>query len=275
MKCRFGIVVVHYGDDKKMIQCMESIRDLQFKKSWESEEIFVGVVDNNKRENNGYAEACNYGFDQIKNHCLYVIFLNNDTFFNPDFLQKIWDCLEDNNHQIDFLCPKVININNEVIYNGGHVDFSGSKHHIEEFPLKTKLTDFIYGCCFIVKTEVYDKLKMRDDFFMYYEDVELTLRAKKAVFTIACTQEAVLYHDKPDIFDSRPWVRYYQSRNILYCMESLPFIQKIPFAFYYMLVFIPKRIAYFLYKGNFETCKYILLGTLHYFKGKKGLICKP
>lgn len=56
-------------------------------------------------------------------------------------------------------------------------------------------TDFCTGCCLLVTKEAMDKLHGLDDkYFLNLEDLDLSVRAKKAKFRIVYTPKAIIWH---------------------------------------------------------------------------------
>jgi len=56
-------------------------------------------------------------------------------------------------------------------------------------------TDFASGCCEMIKREVFEKIGLFDEkYFLYYEDNDLSQRAKKAGFGIYYQPKSILWH---------------------------------------------------------------------------------
>ena len=146
----------------------------------------------------------------------YVLILNNDTVVAPNFLQKLFDCSEEHPH-FGILCPKMYfykgneyhkksysrsQLGTVLWYAGGSIDWDDSaafhrgvdevdRNHFDTL----ETTDFATGCCMLIKREVLEKVGVFDKrFFLYFEDVDLSVRAKNAGYTIGYCPESVIWH---------------------------------------------------------------------------------
>jgi GT2 family glycosyltransferase len=60
---------------------------------------------------------------------------------------------------------------------------------------KVEQTDFASGCCEMIKREVLEKVGVFDErYFLYYEDNDLSQRAKKQGFKVFYQPKAILWH---------------------------------------------------------------------------------
>ena len=76
------------------------------------------------KENFGYAGGCNIGSEKARGR--YLIFLNNDTIQNPDWIHHLVDCM-DSNTLIGAAQPKILNYYKKNIFDyaggsGGYMD---------------------------------------------------------------------------------------------------------------------------------------------------------
>lgn len=84
--------------------------------------------------------------------------------------------------------------------------------------VRTDVCDFATGCCFAIPTKIWKKLRGFDPkFFLYYEDVDLSVRLKKLGKTIAFVPHATLFHANAGSSHGAgsPLHQYYQTRNRL------------------------------------------------------------
>jgi len=55
--------------------------------------------------------------------------------------------------------------------------------------------DYMPACCALVRAEAFERAGLfNPEYFLYSEDVDLSLRVRKAGYTIAFVPEAVIYH---------------------------------------------------------------------------------
>jgi len=77
--------------------------------------------------------------------------------------------------------------NNKIWYAGGKINrFTGTAYHLgvnsfdETTQFKKRVTDFISGCCMLIKKDlIYQINGFNEKFNFYYEDVDLCNKAKK------------------------------------------------------------------------------------------------
>lgn len=141
-------------------------------------------------KNIGFGAAHNKVLEQIDSNYHFVI--NPDITINSDVFADIVDFMEENPETV-MVSPDVLNTDGTTQYLPKSVPtfkrlFLGrlSKKIRSEYVWKDKdintpcEIDFCSGCFFCIKTECFKQLAGFDDrYFMYLEDADLTLRAKK------------------------------------------------------------------------------------------------
>ncbi|MFQ6610350.1 MAG: glycosyltransferase family 2 protein [Fidelibacterota bacterium] len=140
-------------------------------------------------ENLGFAAGNNRGFDQISERLDpsdFILFLNNDTIVEPDFLEELLIGVE-NFGVHNIYSPKILYADhrNKIWYAGGHVDLNradirhiGIREPDGGIFLKNTKTGFVSGCSLLLRVGLFKKLNGFDESFgMYSEDVDLCLRA--------------------------------------------------------------------------------------------------
>jgi len=137
------------------------------------------------RANNiGIRRALDDGFD-------YVLLLNDDTEVAPDFLSILID-KSDKMPNLGMIGPSILFFEEpEKIW------FAGARFHSETCTLTTPgsnqlddgtntepiESDYITGCALLIKRDTIEKIGLLDErFFLYWEDVDWGLRAKKEGF---------------------------------------------------------------------------------------------
>lgn len=215
------IIILHYGKLETTQKCIASLakHDREFEKIVlinnnaeievkQSEFSFsknkIHIVNNKK--NIGFAAGVNIGITYaLKEHADYIFLLNNDTIIGKDFLQKLKTVLEENN-QIGIVGPVIeFKRDEKTIYDlGGKVNVLIGRTSHEEVgaiprnrpKLNLHIVTYISGCCMLIRREVFKNIGLFDEkFFLYYEDVDFCLRAKKAGFLSAVMHDIVIYHE--------------------------------------------------------------------------------
>ena len=186
----FNVLVVDNGSTDKSVHYIKS--------------TFPNVDVLELGENLGYAAGNNAGFKHavLAYNMEYVIFLNNDTIVEENFIEPLLVPFRNNN--VGQTIPKIFYAGekNKIWYAGGRVNlWTGNFYHegIREIDSerfnKIKNTDYATGCCFCIKTSDFEKLNGFDESFrMYGEDVDLCLRAKKEGIKCYYWPDATLQH---------------------------------------------------------------------------------
>lgn len=229
---KVGIIILHYKGKDLTIGCLECLKKLGgenyqiFKVVVDNhspepiddlEKRFPDVRVIKNSQNLGFAEGNNVGIRYaLKQGADYVLILNNDTKVDKNFLFHLirqGDLI----NQSGVLGPKIYfapgyeyhkkrykpQERGKVFwYAGGLIDWNnvycfhrgvdevdkGQYEKIEE-------TDFVSGCAMLVKKEVFEKIGFFDRrYFLYLEDVDFCLRAKKAGFKIIYVPLAKVWH---------------------------------------------------------------------------------
>jgi len=191
--------------------------------------------------NLGFTGGNNLGIKHAANHydSDYFLLLNSDTIVSKDFLKELY-LMAKNDPKIGLMSPKIYfhkgyeyqkdsylpeQLGNVIWYAGGKIDWSNIiSFHIgvdevdrDQFN-EARETDFATGCCMLISREVVERIGTLDNrFFLYSEDVDYSLRVKRAGLKIYYCPSASIYHK---IASSTGGVgsqlqQYYQTRNRL------------------------------------------------------------
>ncbi|EOG1815090.1 TPA: glycosyltransferase family 2 protein [Enterobacter hormaechei subsp. steigerwaltii] len=152
--------------------------------------------------NHGFSRGCNFGA-LVAEALRYpeLIFLNNDTVVESDFL----DVLHDKFEGYDIVIPQIRYFEpKNVIWNcGGDINRFGKRIYFfanEDITTLGKLEEaisisFATGCCMLMRTDFYIQTGMfTEDFFFGEEDIDFALRLKKLNAKIACIPKSIIYH---------------------------------------------------------------------------------
>ena len=206
------IVVLNYNGKDVIKRCLTSV----FKIDYPNFEVVF--VDNNStdgslelakgnfskanfiknEENLGYASGNNIGIRfSLERMAEYVLVLNNDTEVEKDFLTKLVETAEED-EKIGIISPVILDGNTkQVWFSGGRINWMRMKtEHVQENQGESHYeSDFITGCSMLVKASVFEKIGLFDeDFFLYWEDADFSLRSKKAGFKNVVVPTSWIYH---------------------------------------------------------------------------------
>lgn len=214
------ILVLNYNSALESIHLYNEI--LSFNRI----DLSIFVIDNNSRRedrklliknvpkdtlilnsrNLGYAAGNTRGINlAIENEFEYIFLLNPDIRLNKDVIDRLLFQLE-KNQNIAVIGPRICYRENQnLIYSDGgvvkaekgfltdHLNCNRKVHEVENPGLHT--VDYVNGSCFLLRASIWEKIGgMREDFFLYFEETEWCLRAKKAGFLCMVDSEVAAYH---------------------------------------------------------------------------------
>lgn len=192
--------------------------------------------------NLGFTDGNNlgYNFAQEHYHPDYILLLNNDTTVAPNFLSNLLKCAAQN-EKVGLVTPKIyFSPNREFHYSsydakerghvfwyaGGSIDWRNlDAYHrgVNEVDRgqfdQQKESDFATGCAVLIPQEIIQKIGFfNPEYFLYLEDVDLSLRAQLAGYPIYFCAEAVVWHNNAGSSGGAGSTihQYYQTRNRLY-----------------------------------------------------------
>jgi len=199
-KIKVLAIVVSYRGGAKLQWCLASLKKASLK---------AIVIDNNQH-NRGFAKAANLGIRRaLRQPASRILLVNQDAVVPPNFLKLMAQ------NQADIVAP-VIKFKRHgrwVKDFGGLVDFNwGTTSHMENKP--TQAPDYVSGCAMLIKSRVFPKIGLFDEqFFLYFEDVDFCLRAKRAGLKVAVEPQVTVVHPLAESRQKGWWKRYHHFRS--------------------------------------------------------------
>jgi len=194
--------------------CLDSLRNQSFK------DFTITVVDNGSTDgsadfirrnypevriielpgNSGFSAAVNIGIKQSKSE--FIALLNNDTEVDPHWLENLVAVI-DQNPEIGLCASKMLNFHNRTILDaagnaltkGGHPYQLGSREaDIGQYDEQR----LVFGACAgasIYRRALFEDIGLFDeDFFAYFEDMDISFRAQLAGYKCLYVPKAICYH---------------------------------------------------------------------------------
>jgi GT2 family glycosyltransferase len=161
-------------------------------------------------ENLGFGRACNLGARNAVSD--YLLFLNPDAELHSGTLQRSLDYMEDANNANIGICGVKLFEGDEhiarscarfptamsVAANAVGIDrvFSRLGYVMREWDHESnRLVDHVIGAYYFVRRSLFDELQGFDEqFFVYLEDVDFSLRAHNAGWSVAFLADAHAFH---------------------------------------------------------------------------------
>lgn len=179
------------------------------------------------KENMGFAAGANQGLDlALAQGCDYALVLNNDTTVAPDSLSELMAAGE-TDPQIGILSPHILFYDEPE--RTWHLAARWHRWlpipvHVWQTREKLVEADFVSGCGMMLRRSLLEKIGTFDTtYFMYGEDIDLCLRAKRAGYRVVAVPQARIWH-KVSVSADRisTKARYWQTRNQILVYRTYP-----------------------------------------------------
>lgn len=222
MRMELSIIILNYKTKDLTLNCARSIVE-QYKKELDNDKFEIILVDNNSEddsvkafnrlriknlqiiesnENLGFGKGCNLGASKAKGE--FLLFLNSDTEIKDQGFVKMVNFLSQNKN-VGILGGKLKNPNgtNQLSCGKFYSPFNlllvllgfNKLFNLRESPNVIKKVDWVSGACFMIRKDIFNKVKgFAKDFFMYIEDMELCFRVKKKGFSTYFYPNIMLFH---------------------------------------------------------------------------------
>lgn len=208
MKPKIFVITVNFNNGGITKECLASFA----KVSKKNIDLNLVVVDNGSTEpasiklekqkgihfiksktNLGFAGGNNLGIKYaLSQGADYLLLINNDATINE---KGFFDNLLKAKGDIVSPLVKYKSEGKPTTDFGGKVDkiFGRNTHYLTKPSLKP---DYFSGVCLLIKSNVFEKIGLLDDhYFLYYEDADFCLRAKKAGFKLGFSPKSSIFHN--------------------------------------------------------------------------------
>jgi len=163
----------------------------------------------------------------------YVFLLNNDATVQSDTISKlIKEAQKD--EQIGLMSPLILTPENKIWFAGGKINWLKMKTlHCENI---CKKTEYINGCACLISQKVFEKVGLFDEnFFLYYEDTDLSVRASRNGFKLKIVKNAIAYHAEKSNELNENKIYWLVLSGILFFKKNSRWLNKIWINFYLFL----------------------------------------
>jgi GT2 family glycosyltransferase len=292
-----SIILVNYGHPDLTIECVSSLEKSSFK------DFRVIIVDNgatidstdklkrecakatviSSAENLGFAEGNNVGIRcALETRSEMILLLNNDTIVDGDLLKNLVEtAVQDDRAGI--VGGKIYYYDDPrmIWFAGGHLEIDKALGtHVGigtrddgSFDVM-KESDFITGCCLLAKREVFERIGLLDKkMFLYFEDADFCLRARKVGYTVLFQPKAHVYHKVSNSTQREsPLYLYFNLRNKILFLRKHSTLKKwlrnSPYLIYF---YIRQFMRLSIKRHDLRAARAALLGTLDGLRNFTGL----
>ncbi|MCB1192939.1 MAG: glycosyltransferase family 2 protein [Leptospiraceae bacterium] len=283
---KIGIIVLHYGKVELTDRCITSLLNVNeppfeiLVVDNKSPESFQNsIYDKDKSIHKIYSES-NLGFSGGNNLGIkfflqqegftHILFLNNDTIVDKKFLDVLYRASLE--FEIGIFAPVLFNPEtsqpNEF---GGELDsFKMYFYELTKPPAENSKVTFLCGGCLFYSIKTFFKLGFWDEqFFMYSEDMDYSIRANKLEIPLVVCPKAIVYHKKGGSSGGlAPFAIYYIHRNrVLLAKKHHSKIKIILFLLYYTWIILLKMLKWFFQKR--ELSKWFWFGYIDGLQKKR------
>lgn len=239
------IIIVNYNNSKNTIDCLKSLKTqtyknfdiilidngskydlfLELKSKLQQFEKVLKIILIRNTFNTYFTGANNKALKIARGD--YICLLNNDTVVMPDFIEKMVYFLEDH-PEAYMISPKIKVYRNKdyLWYAGADIDLRKwdivNIRGLWEYDPKNQKynevsnTGYIAGTAVFLRRDILDNVGLLDGIlFMYHDDPDWSIRAKKMGYNIYYVPNTIVYHDVSRTKDSKRtgFYNYFIIRN--------------------------------------------------------------
>ena len=264
------IIILHYKNWNDTNECLKSLENLDY-------DSFEKIVVDNDKENRGFAGGNNIGIKQaLEGDAKYILLLNNDTVVDKNFLKELIKVGE-SDEKIGILGSTIYEYKtNKIHFAGGKINwlYTKGKHITVASEQRTMNSDYITGCCLLIKRKVIEKIGlMPEDYFLYFEDADWCLKARKSGFKcVVVSNKGKIWHkvSQGAVEASFPYIYYHFRNGLLLSKRNAPLFIKILAYLNSFIVYIKQIIKLVFFPKKRIWAKAIMLGIRDFYRGKFG-----
>ena len=243
MKPEISVIIPNWNGKKYLKTCFDSLRNQIFKN------FEIILVDNGSEdislkftkkkypeikiialsENTGFSRAVNLGIKKASGK--YIALLNNDIETHPNWLQNLKLATEKYPQYYSFACKILCFDKRDIIDSAGDgYKINGVAYrrgHYQKDSNEFNQEQEVFGPCgaaALYKKELFENGFFDEDFFAFYEDVDLNFRAQLAGFKCIYIPSAVVYHiGHGSVGTESKFVKKLQIRNMFFVLiKNMP-----------------------------------------------------
>ena len=287
-----SVILVNHNGKGCIEDCLDSI-----KKNLEGIKSEIIVIDNHStdgsvdilqkkypsirllrnHENAGFSRANNQGLKASRG--LYVLIINTDTLVYPNSIKKMIEEMQKHPDR-GGVGPALLTGKNDY-----QVSFGGKVNFFSEAAKKTFLNriysnrlrknrekryvEWLSAACFLTRKDILERTGMFDEqFFLYFEDIDLCMRIREKGWKLVYLPEARVFHTGgASTRQSKLNSRFHYRKSQLYFYKK----HCSPFSLFLLKVFLSIEFVFVLLLGFFKKSS-VLKDRIRFFGllGKQG-----
>jgi GT2 family glycosyltransferase len=227
------------------------------------------------KKNVGFSAGNNIGIKAAGGEYLFIV--NNDTEFTPQLIESLLNVFQ-NNPDAGIVCPKF-----HYYFNKGVIEYAGyrpvniftgrngmignGENDTGQYDRLSK-TNYAHGGAMMVSRTAIENVGLLPElFFLYYEELDWSVKFKKKGYSIYFQPEALIYHkESMSTGKTNPLKTFYLTRNrILFMRRNMPAHGFSVFVIYFILFTVPKNSLVFLLKRQTKHLKSFWKGIWWHF----------
>jgi N-acetylglucosaminyl-diphospho-decaprenol L-rhamnosyltransferase len=286
------IVIVNWNSGNQLRECLYSIRNTNYQEiidkiiivdnastdnSTQSLEQFeLPIVLINNQKNYGFAHACNQGAKV--GDAEFILFLNPDTRVYRNTLRDSINYMR-RNEDIGILGIQLIDENNKISRTCARFPKASQffvkslglekrlinivkPHKMIEWDHKeSRIVDQVIGAFFLTRRDLFEKLKGFDtDYFVYFEEVDFSLRAKKLGYKSFYLANVQAFHKGGGTSEQVKAKRLYYSlqSRLIYSKKHFNILDRLLVYFTTLFIEPITRSIYTIARGSIRETKEVL-----------------
>lgn len=284
---KVSIIVLNWNNYEDTYECLESLQNIEYS-NYEIIVVDNGSTDGSaeklkkeypscefifNEENLGYSSGMNVGIEKSMNgNNDYVLLLNNDTVVENDFLFPLVKTAEEN---------EKVGVVSGVIYfaDSGEIQSAGRDlntkrliaPHMRDIKSREAYeVECVSGAMVLLSIDfVEDVGKLNESYFLGPDDVDLSMRARKAGWKIMINPQSKIKHKQGSTGGSGNALKYYHytKGRLDIASNHLPIRRRIIF-FSYFIFYRFYHFVQWIRDGQWDLIHATLLAIYDHFLGK-------
>jgi GT2 family glycosyltransferase len=263
-----AFIVLHYGEKKITEDCLDSfkgnLKDTylvingedgevaeHFKSKYALKEVIV------LEKNGGYAKGMNEGIIKaINDGYLWIMVLNNDVKLCPNFIEKVTDKIKEIKDEKICFSPLITDKEGKSVWFGrGEFSFftgraKHSKIEVDRLNSEKIESDYLTGCTLCFPSSAIKECGLMDEiYFLYWEDVDWSLRLKKSGYKFFVFPQLKIYHcgSASTQLESQSYLYYYFRNHLIFLFKNVPALFLPCSLFFYFLNILRLSLLWLLF----------------------------